>query len=111
MKIIEEEISEFLSRGYKMRKIEVKGCPSIADSIYADGRKESGECSLDTKDVKCKDKENCPIKLVVRNLMSVVGGNLCNSCDGCGYAEGCTDTTCGTYQAHKCLELLKVEEI
>ena len=91
-----------------MSKFVVKSCTSLAHSYYADGREISGECMKDIER-KCLDIENCYLKQIARNLMKVVEANLCENCDGCGYAEGCLDTDCGTYQAHKCLELLNIE--
>lgn len=95
-----------------MNKIVVKSCPCIANAYYADGRKEKYECSsMDSINIKCEDKEDCSVKMVVRNLMKVISNNLCSNCDGCGYSEGCTDINCGTYQAYKCLEILDIKEI
>ena len=46
---------------------------------------------------------------MAENLLRVVNSQQCNRCDGVGYDGGCLDDTCGTYVAHKCLDLLGVE--
>ena len=93
----------------KIMKCVVNNCSSLANSIYADGREISKECSLSTKDEKCCDIEDCCLKKVVKSLMKVIGSNQCSRCDGCGYEEGCMDEDCGVYAAHECLNHLGVE--
>ena len=67
------------------------------------------KCGYSEEDEKCADVQDCPFKKVVESLLKVVNSNACSRCDGCGYDEGCADDSCGTYAAHKCLDLLQVE--
>lgn len=92
-------------------KFIVKGCPKLVDSIYASGREEYNECGNSVDDEKCQDVKLCPIKEVVENLIKVVESDVCSRCDGCGYEDGCMDSCCGTYQAYKSLEVLKVKVV
>ena len=92
-------------------KLIVKNCPQLMDAYFGDGRNTKEVCGLKVNDEKCCDVNDCIIKKVVDGLQKVVQANLCANCDGIGYAEGCLDDDCGTYQAHKCLELLSVKEI
>ena len=87
----------------------IKKCPQLMDAYFGDGRNEKEVCGLCVNDEKCRDKEDCVMKQVANNLLTVVRAQLCNNCDGCGYFFGCQDKECGTYQANKCLELLGVE--
>lgn len=50
-----------------------------------------------------------PVKQVAQVLLKVANAGNCQRCDGCGYFEGCNDQECGTYAAHKSLDLLGVE--
>lgn len=89
----------------------VKSCPNLMNSIYSTGREAVNECSESVADEKCCDLTGCVQKKVVERLMKVIDENVCSRCDGCGYDGGCSDEGCGTYQAHKCLELLEVEVV
>jgi hypothetical protein len=92
-----------------MNKFIVKGCYNLVNSIYADGREAQNECGYSEEDEKCANIEECPFKKVAENLLKVVSADVCSNCDGCGYDNGCLDDNCGTYAAHKCLDLLQVE--
>lgn len=59
----------------------------------------------------CPEITDCPLKQIVENLRQVAYAGHCDSCDGCGYYNGCGDTECGTYQALKSLELLDIQEV
>ena len=87
----------------------VKSCYHLVNSVYADGREAHNECGNSLTDEKCYEVKDCPYKQVVENLLRVVNHQLCNRCDGIGYDEGCLDDECGTYAAHKCLDLLDIE--
>lgn len=63
------------------------------------------------KQKHCKDITDCLLKQIAENLRQVAYACHCDSCDGCGYYNGCGDTECGTYQALKSLELLDIQEV
>ena len=90
-------------------KFIVKSCYHLSNSVYADGREAHNECGNSLTDKKCADVDNCYLKQIAQNLLKVVNANVCNNCDGCGYEWGCADEDCGTYAAHKCLDLLRIE--
>ena len=90
-------------------KYVVKNCPCLRTSIYADGKKINNECGNSTRDELCKNIDDCVMKDVIGRLLLVAENNACSRCDGCGYFEGCTDTTCGTHAALESLKFLKVE--
>ena len=92
-----------------MSKFILKGCRNLVHSVYADGCEVNNECGVSPIDEKCANVEDCPFKQVAENLLKVVNAQVCNNCDGCGYENGCLDDDCGTYAAHKCLDLLQVE--
>lgn len=76
----------------------VRGCFNIHNKL----------CS----DEDCRLKNDCLLKKVADKLLKVVREDTCSRCDGCGYdaENGCQDSSCGTYQAYECLELLGIEE-
>ena len=87
-----------------MKKYKVLNCPAyVANGVFYD-------CWANP-DTWCENVEDCTTKKIINNLETVLRGDLCNNCDGCGYAEGCGDIDCGTYQANKSLELLNIEEV
>lgn len=90
-------------------KFIIKSCHQLMTSYYTDGREIYQECGDSTEDKKCYDVEDCFLKKIAENLLKVVNSGVCNRCDGCGYDEGCMDSSCGTYNAYKCLDLLDVE--
>lgn len=92
-----------------MNKFILKGCYNLVSSFYADGCTANNECGVSVLDEKCANVKGCPFKQVAENLLKVVNEDLCNNCDGCGYGNGCLDEGCGTYEAHKCLDLLQIE--
>lgn len=92
-------------------KFIIKSCHNLVKSVYFDGSEICNECGNSTKDKKCYDISDCYLKQIANNLLKVVNSHLCDSCDGIGYNEGCLDDCCGTYEAHKCLELLDIEFI
>lgn len=59
----------------------------------------------------CQSCTDCVMKQIVENLRQVAYACHCDSCDGCGYYNGCGDSECGTYQALKSLELLDIQEV
>lgn len=89
----------------------VRSCCHLMNSTYADGREINDECGNTLEDIKCQDVKDCPFKQVAEHLLRVVNSQVCNRCDGVGYDGGCMDKDCGTYVAHKCLDLLDVEFI
>lgn len=92
-------------------KFVVRACNNLMNSYYADGREAHNECGNSLTDEKCCDVKDCFIKQIAENLLKVVRENMCSNCDGCGYDEGCADKACGTYEAHKSLDLLDIEFI
>ena len=93
-----------------MRKFTIKNCEAYSTAIYADGKKIYGECMFSDNNERCKDR-SCILKKIAKNLLEVVNSGTCSRCDGCGYENGCQDKSCGTYEAQKCLELMKVKFI
>ena len=89
----------------------IKSCPYLVNSFYADGKEVQDECGNSTTDEKCSSINSCLHKQIANYLLKVVNSDLCSNCDGCGYHEGCLDDSCGTYAAHKCLDLLSLEFI
>lgn len=82
----------------------VKNCPAyVKNGKYYD-------CWIN-QDTWCENIDSCIMKKIIKNLETVINGELCYNCDGCGYDNGCEDTDCGMYQAQKSLELLKIEDI
>ena len=92
-----------------MPKFVIKNCFHLMNSVYADGRETYNECGDSLTDEKCVDRDDCFLKKIANNLMEVVKDPTCNRCDGVGYENGCADTSCGTYEAYKCIELLDIE--
>ena len=92
-------------------KFIVRACSNLVNAYYADGKEVCNECCESTKDEKCYDVKDCYLKQIAENLLKVVRENTCSRCDGCGYDEGCADVSCGTYEAHKSLDLLNIEFI
>lgn len=92
-----------------MNKFILKGCYNLVSPFHADGCTANNECGVSASDEKCANVKGCPFKQVAENLLKVVNEDLCNNCDGCGYDNGCLDEGCGTYEAHKCLDLLQIE--
>jgi len=46
------------------------------------------------------------LEKVRSNMQKVIDSQLCSSCDGCGYDNGCNDTECGFYQANKSIYII-----
>ena len=101
----EDEVKASLNE----RRFIIGNCCNLVNSIYADGREAQNECGWDPGDEKCIDVQDCPFKQVVERLLKVVNSDTCSRCDGCGYNDGCADSSCGTHAARECLELLGVE--
>ena len=76
----------------------IKGCFNIHNKL----------CSNED----CRINNNCLLKKVADRLFEVVKDDACSRCDGCDYdlENGCQDTSCGTFQAYECLELLGIED-
>ena len=93
----------------KVSKFIIRSCCNLMNSYCKDGKEVHDECGDSAADEKCCDVKNCYLKQIAESLLNVTRENLCNSCDGCGYDEGCNDVTCGTYAAYKSLDLLGIE--
>jgi hypothetical protein len=86
-----------------MNKFKVLNCPAYASNG------EYYDCWIN-QDTWCENIDSCIMKKIIKNLETVINEQLCYNCDGCGYDGGCGDTSCGTYQAYKSLELLNIKE-
>ena len=59
---------------------------------------------------ECSKDDSCIIKQIIFRLKQIIISQQCDSCDGCGYDNGCIDETCGTYQAYEIIKLLGKSE-
>ena len=89
----------------------IRSCCHLVSSQCADGREVHNECGNSVNDKKCYEVKDCPFRQVADKLIQVTQENLCSSCDGIGYADGCTDNRCGTHTAYECLKVLDLEFI
>ena len=83
----------------------VENCPNIKTSIV--DKTIGFECGISKKGELCKDVRSCSIRMGIDMLLKGAL-NLCLSCEGTGYKNGCTEDKCLDYNVMESLKVLGV---